>query len=398
MDDDDWLKGEDSWIEDEKIRNLSIPGIALPGLRDLKIQFIALIYFDLFLGPVVYINEIQRGSSFITKLKDQRTISEVYAGVADVDVDELSNIDDNIAVFRYIVKKENAEDVKTILLISCLAGTDLDLVKELGKNALPRARGDPAVLGFELSKYMREKLNLVKKFKTEKISDKIVILDENRLKKPLEYDRIKGIMIVDYNARLADFRNFPQWLEGVEITEYSFLNFLDLLSSSILENKITSLIYQDNIILATKFDNENLFVVIAIEEDDITRLKKIAKCFIPYSKQLRAQWKLSSPEEIRLSLSFLDMAIHRGTVVEDLERYVNMILRSSKIIPTLNHNIEIDEQNNTSLDKDIWDKITAIDGEKSLLDISKDWGLSMIELIPPLEWCRLRELLIYYGD
>lgn len=394
MNDDDWLKGEDGWISEEKVRALHLPGIALPGLRDLKIQFIALIYFDLFLGPVVYINEIQRGSSFISKLRDQRTISEVYAGVADVEVDELSNIDDSIAVFRYVhEKQEHASEVKTILLISCIPGTDLYQVKELGKNALFKAKGDPENIGAELSKYLRGQLSSTKKFRTNKISEKIVILDENRIQKPLQGTHINGLIIVDYNARLADFRNFPSWLYGEEINEFELLNFLDVLSSSISEKKITSFLYKDIILLTTNFKKENLYVIISVEENDIINLRKLNNWLIPYSEQLRSQWKISSPEEIRLSLSILDKAIIRGTIKEDLVRYVNMILKSSKIKPTVLS--EIPQIDPILIQKDKWEKVKRLDGSKSLLDIHKSWSIDLIDVVSILEWCRLRDILVY---
>ena len=61
---EEWLNADDDWISEEKTRSLSIPGIALPGLRDLKIQFVAILQFDLFLGPIVFLNEISTESSF----------------------------------------------------------------------------------------------------------------------------------------------------------------------------------------------------------------------------------------------------------------------------------------------------------------------------------------------
>ncbi|MDH5402083.1 MAG: hypothetical protein OEY49_06295, partial [Candidatus Heimdallarchaeota archaeon] len=72
----------EDWDDDGKAKHLKIPGIALPNLRDMKIQFIGLIEFDLFLGPVVHLNEISRGSSYIDKLRNYQTLSEVYAGLA----------------------------------------------------------------------------------------------------------------------------------------------------------------------------------------------------------------------------------------------------------------------------------------------------------------------------
>lgn len=397
MSDEDWLKSkDDSWIDDEKTRPLSLPGIALPGLRDLRIQFIALLEFDLFLGPVVHYNEIQRGSSYIARLLDHQRISETYAGVADTDVDELTTLEDSIAVFRF--KHDEKAQYYTVLLISCIRGTDLDQVNELGKNALFKSKGNPEKLGIELSKYLREKLSVVKKFRSEYIKDKIIILDENRITKPLPYDKVKGLVIIDYQAKLADFRNFPTWVNGQEIREMDFVNYIDKLSTSIKEDHITSLIYQNNIILTTKYSQENLFVSIIIEEDDIIKLRKIGEWFLSLTKLLSTQWKFSSPRELNLSIGILNSAIIRGTIISDMENYIKMALRSTKLKPILNHHIDFSNMKSSTISDEDWERILTLDGNNSINTLVKEWNKDILELIPLLEWARIREIIIYFEE
>ncbi|MCY3412928.1 MAG: hypothetical protein INQ03_14920 [Candidatus Heimdallarchaeota archaeon] len=395
MEDDDWLKGEDDWISEEKTRNLSIPGIALPGLRDLKIQFVALIEFDLFLGPVVYINELSRGSSYINKLRDHQTISEVYAGVARADVETTTTLEDLIAIFRF--DQEGTADVTTVLLISCIPGADLDPVKELGSVALFRSKGDPDAIGQELSKYLREQLSKTKKFKA-KDRDKIVILDENRLQKSLDYERIKGIAIIDYSSKLADFRNFPSWVSGVELIEMELVNFIDQMTASIAESKITSFIYKDNILLATKIEKSNLFIILLIEEEDILALRKTQSWIIPFAEELSIQWKLASSTEISLALQVLDAAIYRGTMINDVKKYVNMILRGAKLKPTLNPDMEVSIIQNTGIEEKIWNNMLSLDGSRNIIELSIQFDLELIDLLPALEWARLRDIVIYFEE
>ena len=126
--------------EDEWIKSLKVPGMALPALRDLRIQFMALIEFDILLGPVVYINELRSGSSYIKKLRRYETLSEVYAGLARSPQHTVSTLEEDISVFRRADDKE--VDLVTVFLISCLPNSDLEPVKELGQKALHNSKGN----------------------------------------------------------------------------------------------------------------------------------------------------------------------------------------------------------------------------------------------------------------
>ncbi len=387
---------DESWIEEEKTLDLMIPGIALPGLRDLKILFIAIIVWDTFLGPVTSVKEISRGSSYISKIKDHRTIAEVYAGVARSDLETLTQLEDEIVVSRYL--PEGKEDVTTVLLISCIPGSDLDPVRELGSAALVRSQGDPDLLGLELSKYLRETLYSKTKYVDVEQKRKILILDGNRIQRPLNQKYVKGILTIDYGSKLADFRHFPQFYNGKEIKTLAFMEYIDHQLSFTKSDTATSLLYHGESFLIIKIGHTEFYICFLVDIQDVVTLNKIGRWLIPYVKNLSLMWKTSSKKAIVKSLEILDILVERDTVEEILEEYTQMILRGHTIRPCLRENANFNIEIPSYLDMDAWEILKNLDCEKNLLVLQEELRINFVDLLALLEWARQRRLIDYLGE
>lgn len=382
--------------EDEWIKSLKIPGMALPALRDLRIQFVALIEFDIMLGPVVYINELRSGSSYIKKLRRYETLSEVYAGLARSPQHTVSTLEEDISVFRRNNDKE--VDLVTVFLISCLPKSDLEPIKELGQKALFNSKGSHETIGREISKTLREKLTVEKKILRKDKQSFLLYTDENRLQKEFEFKTIKGIAILDSETKNVDVRNLARWINGKEIIPKEFIQFFDNQIGSIAENASTSLLYQDIPFLATKVKDKEIYIILHINENELGSLLEIKDWLNPFGEVIGNEFKQASMSEIKIALSLFDEAKVRNTPHEYLMTYATMLLRNEKIKPNVGDGFDEEFQPPEFISMDQWVKIFQLDGEKTIAHLLKHWKIDPISLVTILEWGRARNLIVFYQN
>ena len=377
--------------DDEWVRELAIPGIALPGLRALRIQFIALIEFDLMLGPVVYINELNKGSSYVEKLTNYQTLSEVYAGVARSPQHTLSTLEEDIAVFRRTA--EGQTDITTVFFISCLPNTDLEPIRELGQKALFRSKGNPNTIGRELSLTLREKLSVEKKVTRKSKDSHFYFLDDNRRDKPLDYKYIKGLAIFDIGSKIVDIRNLARWIGGNEIVPKAFLQFVDNQLDSFNHGKSTSLLYQNIPFLGTKLENSQIYIVVHLEDNSFPILAEISHWFNPYAEILGNEWKLATQNEITQSLMIFEAAKVRKTPIKHLEVYSRMLIFSDRIKPIKGGAGADLVESPSYISEESWQKMLQLDGGYTISQLSRNWRMDIIDLVTLLEWARMRKIV-----
>lgn len=383
----------DPWEDDTKAKELPIPGMALPGLRDLRVQFVSLIVFDLFLGPIVYINEIQKGSTYIKKLRDLQTISEVYAGVARSDVDTLTTHEDIIAVFRIHPKSD--ADITHVLLISCIPGTEMDPIREIGRKALMRSGADPEKLPQELSVAIREFQSGGEKFDREEEEGTIKILNEDQIKKPLKFDLIKGLGLIDLNAKIADFNVIPQWYNGKEIEPSSVLQFLDRQYDNVGSDSVTSFLFKSIPLLLIKVPDKKVYLIVIVGFIDIQKILKIGEWLNVCSTILSKEWRYANIKEIMNTINILNQADQWNSPPEFLKNYIQMAIKSEVIRPTVIDESIVKGDYPSYIPKKLWKEIINQDGNRTIQDLTENNGDDIFKIIRVLEWFRVRNLIVY---
>ncbi|MHA2170553.1 MAG: hypothetical protein ACXAB7_11725 [Candidatus Kariarchaeaceae archaeon] len=382
--------------DEEWVRSLDIPGLALPGLRDLRIQFIALLEFDLLLGAVVHINELSRGSSYIKKLQNWHTLSEVYAGVARSPQHTIQTLEEDIAVFR--TPQDGETDTVNVLLISCLPDTNLEPVRELGQKALFRAKGKPESIGKELSTCLREQLTYEKKLKTGDKKEDILIWDENRSQYPFDFEYIKGLAIYDLESKIADIRNLSPLIDGKEIKPKPFFEFVDNQLQSIVFGASTSMLFQDIPFLVTKTERGRTYIIVQINIADIFTMQKVSLWLNPFSEVLSKEWKLASHEEILAGLSLFNESVKRNTPDVYQERYARMLFRINRIKPTKGMGKQVEVDPPQYINNEQWEMLTKLDGSLSIGEIARQWQLAPIDAVTLFEWARVRNLIDFLQE
>ncbi len=383
----------EDWFDEEKLKKLNLPGVILPGLRDLKIYFIAFIEFDLFLGPVVYYKELRKGSQYIKKLSNSRTIAEIYGGLARSDLDRISNPVEDVYVFPYEKIVDNVETV-SVLLISLIKNSDPNPIISMGSRVIQLSKGEPDEIGSSFANYMRDILFTQHVFNLRE-NLKFHILDDDRILGPLETEYFKGILIVDYESKLCDVRNLPKLYHGVDL-DLKIISYVDKLSEFIFSDGLTSLFYKGIPFLAIahpKRDVKLLFLVDTIPTNVSMRVNKL---IIEFSKVFVENWKLTSNKQIQIAIDVLERMIFRSTKEDIMGRYLNLILRSSHICPEFNR--EINQEillRPDYISKNDWRLIISIAGIESLMTIFDNWKQHPLEIITLLEWAHERNLIHY---
>ncbi|MDH5404698.1 MAG: hypothetical protein OEY49_19505, partial [Candidatus Heimdallarchaeota archaeon] len=299
--------------------------------------------------------------------------------------------EDEISIFRY--DPDGNTDITSVLLISCVPGSDLELIKGIGSIAIKKSRANPEIIGRELSLGLREQFKSKLNYKTKSKENKLKMLYKGQPDMPLNNTVIKGIISIDFNTNTADFRNFSSWIDGIEILPEQFLNFIDLQLESIIPNKITSFIYKGIQLIGTTTENCKFFVFIHLSNLNVIALKKISEWFVAYVDILSKLGKFSSTNDIKRSLNLLNDAQNRDTEIKYFQNYLRMVLKGNKIYPAIIHENSFEIELPNYINKDSWNFLKNMDGAKSLNELLDHTESSSIDIITMIEWCRVRNLM-----
>jgi len=384
---------DDPWEDDDKGKFLPIPGMALPGLRDLRVQFVAVIEFDIFMGPVVHLNEISKGSSYIKKLKNYQTVSEVYAGYARADVDIFTTPEDIIAVFRY--EHEEQTDITTILMISCIPETDMEPIRIIGSRALNRARGDPDVIGKELSLSLREFQLSAKMFERAASDVKIKILSEDQILRPLDFSFIKGFCMIDLESNIADFRYFPRYLDGRDLEPPHVLSFLDLQYEYISPNHTTSLLFNGLPLILNRVGTSDIFFLTVVAQVDLLQIQQMGDWLKIAAVDIEREWRYASKNEVISMLSILELSFTLDSPPDFIKNYLHTALVSDKLKPLLVNFKQSDFDSPAYISEQLWQSMDSFQGDQTVLQLCASFKFDYFTFIRFLEWGKQRNIIEY---
>lgn len=389
----------DEWDE-EKFTELEIPPFTLPALRDFGIHFIALIEFDLFMGPVVYLKEIKTGSTFINQLYDIRKLSEVYAGLARTNLDNIGvNAKlqgEQIAVARF--DPNGDEDITSVLLISCLPDANLTDVQALAEKTITRAGGQAENMQDALQNAVKEVVDKIStSYTTTKTDQSIDLRMEERPMKSLGLNHINGFFLIDLGTNSADFRNLPVWLNNKNYDPKEILKTLEPQFAEIQENEITTIFVKSLPFLATKIPDKKIYSFLSLQDTGIRVANSIGNWFSTCAMVIAEEWKQASKSEVHSVLSLLDEATYRGTPINRVSQVSRILIRSERIKPVTNTGVEFDFdiQPPTFIAASYWNDLKELEGKLSIAEISELWVDPVMNVVHILEWARTRDLIVF---
>jgi hypothetical protein len=389
----------DDWDE-EKFTELEIPLLALPVLRDLGIHFIALIEFDLFLGPVVTLKEIRPGSTFIHQLYDIRKLSEVYAGLARTNLDSIGIADkfqgEQIAVAR--IDPGGDEDITSVILISCQLDKNVEEVQDLADRIIQKSGGLSDNITLALQEAVKEVVDKISTSYKSKSQTKttIELKIEDRPMKSLGLNYVNGYFLVDLKNRSADFRNLPVWVNGKNFDPKEVMEILDKQFDEIEEKEVATLFIKSIPFLGTKIVGKEIYTFLLLEDTGLRVANSISNWYYTLSEVISEEWKQANRNEIHNILSYLDESTFRSIPLERVAQVARILIRSNRIKPITKSGVEIEFENQipTFIAGQYWNALKHLDGKLTISEISENWVERVINVVMILEWARTRNLIV----
>ncbi len=383
-------------VIDEKINDLPIKIFSLPVFRDYGVYFIALLKFDMFLGPVVYYKEIMPGSEYLGNLLNIRRMAEVYAGLAENSIRKVTISDREIVLVGRIIENEDMEST-TLLLVSVLPSDQTNTLENAVQSALNSSAGAPESIGEELKNEISKLQNQASKMvKEKKLGISFKILSENRPFKNLNMTNIKGALIVDKESKFVDFRFIPQFIGQTKISPKEFIGEIADTLLAIKQEKLTS-VYIENVHFISATLDTNFFIFLFLPSPNPVFASRITKWIFPFLAALRLHWKIASQEEVFTALQFLDKAGTRRTPENYIFKIAQIALMSNRLKPISN----IENSDAFRIDpppyisNKQWDSLKNLDGTLSIAQLADLWLSSKLETIMILQWAVSRNLISY---
>ncbi len=386
-------------IIDEKINDLPLRIFSLPIFRDYGIYFIAILKFDMFLGPVLYYKEIKQGSEYLGNLLNIRRMAEVYAGLAENSIRQLTISDREVVLIGRIIEKEDMEST-TLLLVSMLPSDKTKLLENAVQSALLSSGGSPEKVGEVLKQEISAIENqITKTITTKKLGIAFKVLSDNRPFRNLNLTNIKGALIVDKETRFVDFRFIPQFIDQKTIVPKEFMNELADTLLAIKQGKLAS-VYVENIHFISATSDSQFFLFLFLPSPNPIFASRIAEWIFPFIAALKIHWKNASHEEVFTALQFLDKAGIRRTPEGYIFKITQIALMSDRLKPIANTEnsdaFSIEPPPNISNKQ--WKSIRHLDGTYSISQLADIWLISKLETIFILQWAISRNLISYLSE
>ena len=386
-------------FKDEKILGLPVPAFSLPLFRDQGIIFLALLSFDIFLGPVVNYKEIVPVSEFVYQLKDSRRLSELYAGIAENNMTTLSISDkENVAIARYFHQSSDAATIVSILLVGTLPTVDVNRIQQVAQNTINRTQANPELIGKEffanLKNYVDE---LQHELPSEKTKKPVKLIQEGRPIRSLNLQNIGGFYLIDLNSHIVDFRFLPQWLEdkSVDLKQLAEKS-LDAIMS-LKRGTVGSFFFSNLHFLIAKARNTDLVGFIYLPSPSPIFASHINSWILIFLDALAENWKQSSRNEIMAALQFLDVAGMRNQPKDQVLSIFHILLRSEKIKPITNQmnqkSFSIDPPPMVSSTQ--WASLKNLEGNISIMKLSEQWMSPTLNTVLLLNWAESRNLVSF---
>lgn len=386
-------------VVDEKINDLPLKIFSLPIFRDYGIYFIALLKFDMFLGPVLYYKEIMPGSSYLGNLLNIQQLAEVYAGLANNNIRTLTISEREKVVVGRIHDDEDMES-SILLLVGTLSTENTTLLEESVQTALRLAEGAPDKIGEALKKEItRKQEEASKQLKSKKLGKTFKILSEDRPFKNLNMTNIKGALIVDKENHYIDFRFIPQFLQQNKIVPKDFLEELTETLIVIKPRKLVS-VYIENVHFVSATLDSTFYLFLSLPSPNPMFASSIGEWIFPFISALKIHWKNASREEIFTAFQYLDKAGSRRPPEHFIFAITQIALMSDRLKPTANQEnqqaFQIEPPPN--IGKKQWEQLQTLDGSLTISELANLWLVSKLETIFILQWAVSRNLISYLSD
>ncbi len=382
----------------EMYKDFNIPNYFVPVFRDMGINFICFIEFDIEIGQVVYISEIKTGSEYINEIRNIGKLSQVYAGVAENNIDEFSVSDlEKIVVARLDVETETYAQTVSVLLVSCLPTSETSEIQKIAQSTLTKSKARPDLIPKlfyqKLQEYNFKKLSVIR---LKGDQQKLKINSSSRITEELNFQFIKAFLLIDLNTNVVDLRFFPQSIKDKSIESIEFLSLLVDYHQTVRPFEMRTIIF-NNIPFQYLSSDKNTIVVLYFSETEIYGTARFTEISEGIIKIIYDNWKDASKIEQLHLFELFDLTLTKKIPLASIEKYAQISLRSERIIPTINHDmlfdlkIEIDPLINSQL----WANLKSLNGEESVHELTQAWNKNILQTILLLEWARVRNVLSY---
>ncbi len=387
----------DDELYNEKINELPVSIFSRPFFRDFGLYFLALIKFDMFLGPVLYYHETSKGSEYIQNLLDIRRLAEIYAGFENNTIKVVTINDREIVLVSRLLEEHEGMETTTLFLVGIMKNDNLDEIGKAVQLSLNKSGGDPnkiaEILKNSILNIKEEKKNEVK---AKKLGKSFKILAEERPVKSLNLQNIKGAIILDVSMGIADFRLMPQWVGQQNLFVKDFVEDIES-SIKILKPKTISSIYHNNVHFVVYTADKNFFIFLYMPSPNPLFASNVGNWLSILIKVLKTDWKTASRRELHTTLQYLDMAGIRSPPNDFIEMTFKLLIHSDRIYPITNtENFELFSITLPEIMKPInLDPLKNLGGEKTISEIADEWLTNNLEVVFIMQWARSRNLISF---
>ncbi len=343
---------------------------------------IALVKFDLVIGPQVWKLEIMRGSRLIKQLENPVTLAEVYMGYARTDVEILELLNEKVVLARHYGDAAET-DTPSLLFVSCIKTAKIDRVRSLAGVLMHKTKADTKKFDSAMRSAIREDKS-VASAQVEVQEQKFTVDANTIVKRGDEFKNVHGFIFVDTKFHRVDARFMSKWVGATKIDAYEITkHVLSQKANFARRKKAITLLYKGlELLVVESDDKEARGLAIVMQKEGSTTASSVIAFWLGHllSVMHAAPNLQKKPQSIIRALAYIETFTDKFIPRHTGKELLSIVLEADALFPEL----VINERLINSFEMPVFspengisaDLLRKFDGKHTLIEICEETSVS----------------------
>ncbi|NHJ85351.1 MAG: hypothetical protein FK734_07800 [Asgard group archaeon] len=387
--------------EDEFIQPLEISTFSKPILKEMGVDAIFLVTFDIILGPIAHINKLTTETiEYLEFLKDLAHLGEFYTGISHAQIDKVTTRTGEELIIGRSTRKVNEIELIDIA-VALVSTTDYqnEIVKML-KFAVRTAYGNPENFSNLIDKILLEYQDIGKKKETRTTFKDLAQSKISNVSKLFE--NWNGILLVDFESGRLNSAFLPDWLEAVKMDPIDLAQKVqNMYENGIIiprsKQKFTMVSLKSKQAIVVSTTNLRLSAIIFPTPQGLTKIPQIVQDMDIVNESI-AEVGLNLNEIAMITLlKMIDERISKAATNSLMKEITMVMIRSSDLMPKNQLPIEKYESFEGEMQKKFFPGFgkayNDFDGTKSVMEIAHKQNVPLERMSDFVVYCMTRGLV-----
>ncbi|MBD3191879.1 MAG: hypothetical protein GF308_14625 [Candidatus Heimdallarchaeota archaeon] len=391
----------------EFIKPLELSTLVKPTLKQMGLDAILLVTFDIIIGPVAYVHKFRKKKSeYLDFLQDLSHLGEFYTGIAHAQIEKITtNTEEELLISR-AVRKVNETELTDLAVAIVNDQTFQKEILKMLQFAVKTCYGNPENFSKQIERVVLnyQKNELAEKIANngEKKKDFKKVKEEKVENLRGKFENWDGIMLVDFETSKINDAFMPDWIAAhkvnpIELAQETSEKYergeIDLRK----EQKFAIISRKGKQIMILANQKMKIVTILYPTITGLTNITNIARAFELLNEAISESGVNIENESLEKTLEYLDRKIMEKEEGEILKEILAIMLRAGELMPKKELTLEEYELFEGEMQKQFFKNFgqayQEFDGTKTIRELAFKTNIPVEKLSDFIKYCMTRGII-----